>query len=50
VRDGATKGLSYDTINDWKNIDQLDQFDKTHALVLRRADDGTQNLEALPLP
>ena len=44
------KGVTYETIEAWKGIDQLDTFDKTHALVLRRGDEGSMNLEALPLP
>ena len=31
------------------NVD-IDKFDKEHALVIRRGDEGSQNLEALPLP
>jgi hypothetical protein len=44
------KGVSYETVESWKGIDQLDKFDKEHALVIRRGDEGSQNLEALPLP
>ncbi len=44
------KGLTYETIESWKGIDQLDSFDKEHALVLRRGDGGALNLESLPLP
>ena len=44
------KGVSYETIADWKGIDQLDTYDKNHALVLRRGEEGVLNLEALPLP
>ena len=44
------KGVTYETIEAWKGIDQLDTFDKEHALVLRRNEDGAMNLEALPLP
>ena len=44
------KGVGYETIADWKGIDQLDTYDKTHALVLRRGEEGALNLEALPLP
>src|SRR5688572_2757115 len=44
------KGVTYESIEAWKGIDQLDTFDKTHALVLRRGDEGSMNLEALPLP
>ncbi len=44
------KGVGYETIADWQGIDQLDTFDKDHALVLRRGAEGVLNLEALPLP
>jgi hypothetical protein len=44
------KGVTYETIEGWKNIDQLDKFDKDHALVLRRNDAGAVSLESLPLP
>jgi hypothetical protein len=50
VRDG-TKGLAYETIESWKNIEQLDRFDSQNALVLRRASEGGEvSLESLPLP
>ena len=44
------KGVTYETIEAWKGIDQLDTYDKSHALVLRRGDEGSVNLEAIPLP
>jgi hypothetical protein len=44
------KGVGYETVEAWKGIDQLDTFDKSHALVLRRGEEGAQNLETLPLP
>ena len=50
VKDGSKKGLAYETIESWKGVDQLDRLDNQHALVLRRAEDGALNLEALPLP
>ena len=50
VADGDTKGIGYETIADWKGVDQMDRFDSKHVLVLRRNDGGTLNLEALPLP
>jgi hypothetical protein len=49
VREG-TAGIPYETIENWKNIDQLDKFDAERALVLRRDDAGAVNLESLPLP
>jgi hypothetical protein len=50
VRDGATKGVRYETIESWKGVDQLDRFDSQHAAVLRRGESGALNLESLPLP
>ena len=44
------KGLAYETIESWKGIDQLDRLDAQHAVVLRRGDAGSLDLEALPLP
>jgi hypothetical protein len=44
------KGVSYQTIEDWKGVDHLDRFDDKNALVLRRGEGGSLNLEALPLP
>lgn len=48
VRD--TKGLPYETIKDWTGVEQLDRLDAERAVVLRRSDGGSLNLEALPLP
>jgi hypothetical protein len=50
VKDGGTKGLPYDTIMEWKGIDQLDRLDEKHALVVRRTDAGALALETLALP
>ncbi|HEX7859272.1 MAG TPA: hypothetical protein VF773_03020 [Verrucomicrobiae bacterium] len=44
------KGVNYETIENWKGIDQLDTFDKEHALVLRKSSETSFDLEALPLP
>jgi hypothetical protein len=44
------KGLPYETIASWTGVDQLDRFDAKHVTVLRRAEDGSLNLESLPLP
>jgi hypothetical protein len=43
------KGLAYETIAEWKGIEQLDQLGKDHALVVRNADNAL-HLEALQLP
>jgi hypothetical protein len=44
------KGMTYETVADWTGVDQLDRFDAKHAIVVRRAEGGTMNLETLPLP
>ncbi|MGI8603727.1 MAG: hypothetical protein ACR2OZ_12115 [Verrucomicrobiales bacterium] len=50
VKDGAKRGLAYETIESWKGIDQLDRLDPEHALVVRRGEGGSLNLESLDLP
>src|SRR5262245_29127049 len=50
VPDGQKKGLPYETIEKWSGVAQLDRFDQSHALVLRRAEAGALNLESLELP
>jgi hypothetical protein len=50
VPDGGRKGLTYETIESWTGVDQLDQLDSQHAIVLRRGEGGSLNLESLPLP
>jgi hypothetical protein len=44
------QGLGYTTVENWTNVDHLAQLDSSHALVLRRGDGGTLNLESMPLP
>jgi hypothetical protein len=47
----GTKGLPYETLDSWKNIDQLDRFDNDRAMVLHREPkSGELTLEAVPLP
>jgi hypothetical protein len=43
------KGLAYETLSDWKGIEQLDRLDDNHAVVLRR-DKDSLNLESMDLP
>lgn len=50
VPDGGKRGQPYETVADWKGVDQLDKLDATHALVLRKADGGSLTLESLVLP
>jgi hypothetical protein len=50
VPGGGKKGLPYETIAGWKGIEQLDTLDPKHALVVRRGEGGSLNLESLDLP
>ena len=50
VGGGGTKGQSYQTIESWKGVEQLDKLDDTRALVVRKTEAGALNLESLPLP
>jgi hypothetical protein len=50
VSGGGKKGVSYETIESWTGIDQLDRLDPQNAVVLRRTDGGALNLESMPLP
>jgi len=50
VPDSNKKGLPYQTIESWTGIDQLDRLDSQYAIVVRRAEGGSLNLESLPLP
>lgn len=44
------QGMTYETIEGWTGVDQLDRFDAKHVAVLRRGEGGSLNLEALALP
>lgn len=50
VSGGGKKGVTYETIESWTGIDQLDRLDPQNAVVLRRAEGGSLNLESMPLP
>lgn len=51
VPNGGTKGLGYEKIESLKGVQQMDQLDKTHAVVLVKAEsDGALNLETIELP
>jgi hypothetical protein len=47
---GGTRGQTYETIASWKGVEQLDKLDAQHALVVRRAEGDSLNLESLVLP
>ena len=44
------KGVGYETLADWKNVDQLDKLDNKTAVVLLREESGAMSLETRPLP
>jgi hypothetical protein len=51
VTGGGKKGLGYETIESLKGVQQMDQLDKTHAVILVKAEsDGALNLETIELP
>jgi len=50
VGGGGTKGQTYETIAAWTGVDQLDKLDPQHALVVRRGEGNSLNLESLALP
>ena len=50
VGGGATLGQPYETIGNWKGVAHLDRFDALNALVLRKGEGESLNLESLPLP
>lgn len=50
VKDGGTRGLSYESIKEWQGVDQLDRLDEARALVVRRTDKGALQLETLAFP
>lgn len=44
------QGQSYETIAAWTGVDQLDKLDSQHALVVRRSEGNSLDLESLALP
>jgi hypothetical protein len=50
VRGGGKKGLGYETIESLKGVQEMDQLDKTHAVVLVKEGEGALNLETIELP
>ena len=50
VPDGDTAGEPFEPVSQMTGVEQLDLLDDAHALVLARSEQGTLNLEAVPLP
>nr|NIP93247.1 hypothetical protein [Akkermansiaceae bacterium] len=50
VSGGQTAGLPYDTVAEWKGVEQLDRYSDSHAIVVRRGDEEDLSLATLPLP
>jgi hypothetical protein len=50
VPGGGKKGLGYETIESLKGVQEMDQLDKTHAVVLVKDPAGALNLETIELP
>jgi len=46
----GTAGLGYETLSGVKGVEQLDKLGDTAALLLVRQQDGSANLETIPLP
>jgi hypothetical protein len=46
----GTKGLPYETIADWKGVEQLDKLDDGNALILARSEGGALDLKTIALP
>jgi hypothetical protein len=46
----GTKGLQYDTVQDWTGIEHLDKLDAQHAVIIRRGQDKVASLATMPLP
>jgi hypothetical protein len=46
----GTKGQPYETIKEWTGVDQLAKLDQGHAVVVRRGDGNSLNLETVALP
>ena len=50
VKDIKHEGMSFETLADWKGIEQLASLDPTHAVVLAKGDGGALNLVSMALP
>ena len=50
VEGGKTEGLSYQTIESWKGVEQLNGYNSESAIVVQRGDPGGLSLTTMPLP
>jgi len=50
VAGGGTKGQSFETVAGWTGVDHLGKLDSEHALVVRRGEGNSLNLESLAFP
>ncbi|MFV0442607.1 MAG: hypothetical protein ACK5Q5_03445 [Planctomycetaceae bacterium] len=50
VSGGGVAGQGYETVEEWKNVVQLDKLNDDHAVVLIQSDSGDLNLKSVPLP
>jgi len=46
----GTQGLPYETVAEWKGVEQLDKLDDRSALILTRDEGGALDLKTIPLP
>jgi hypothetical protein len=50
VSGGGVAGQKYETINELKGVVQLDRLNDTHAIILVKNEDGSQDLSTIELP
>ncbi len=50
VEGGATAGVPYETVAELQGVEQLDQLDAGHAVILVRTESGEQQLQVIALP
>ena len=50
VRGGGQKGIPVEEVKGWTGVDHLDLLDKGNAVVIRKGEGNSSNLESLPLP
>ncbi len=47
---GDTAGVKYETVAEWKGVQQLDKLDEGRALILVKADNGDMNVKSIAMP